>query len=234
MIFRTTNLNAPAADTVKLLRAEMHTIHSSAAPVHLSGCCSVCSATAPLWMRLCPRAAVRHLPRRQRKVRKSSVLGFLLERSEIWVAGGGNNGSTIFIGVVLGLFGWDWANFLCACSLGLWKQEHIRNMLGRKHKNSPFIKERERERETWVHLLPIPNPLGQLWRQYFICFTLWYLLLQFGKPEREQLDCKICDYCFICSECLLAHDTITVYHSLIWKLNLYFAPWKCPFFFVKC
>lgn len=146
MIFRTTNSNAPAADTVKLLRAEMHTIHSSAAPVHLSGCCSVCSATAPLWMRLCPRAAARHLPRRQRKVRKSSVLGFLLERSEIWVAGGGNNGSTIFIGVVLGLFGWDWANFLCACSLGLWKQEHIRNMLGRKHKNSPFIKDRERER----------------------------------------------------------------------------------------
>lgn len=45
------------------------------------------------------------LPRRQRNVRKSSVLGFLLERSEICVAGGGNNGSTIFIGVVLGLFG---------------------------------------------------------------------------------------------------------------------------------
>lgn len=47
MFFRTMNSNAPAADTVKLLRAETHTIPSSAAPVHLSGCCLVCSATAP-------------------------------------------------------------------------------------------------------------------------------------------------------------------------------------------
>lgn len=88
-----------------------------------------------------PQTGNRVLPRRQRKVRKSSVLGFLLERSEIWVAGGGSKGSTILTGVVLGLFGWDWANFLCACSLGLEEQEKIKKKLTRDQKIQIYVQQ---------------------------------------------------------------------------------------------
>lgn len=194
-----------------------------------------CAALQLLWMTLCPSAAAaRHLPRRQRKVRKSSVLGFLLERSEIWVAGGGNNGSTIFIGVVLGLFGWDWANFLCACSLGLWKQEQIRNTLGRtcwmcENRNSPFRRETERS-ESISHQYQIPCWVNN---EDSILFVLPSGIFCYNLENQKGniLTAKSVTTVSYASECLLAHDTITVYHSLIWKLNLYFAPWKCLFFF---
>ena len=92
-----------------------------------------------------PSAAFcRVLPLRQRKVRKSSVLGLRLDRSwmdrvraeaervvrevevEVEVEGTGGRtaavrlpGSATLTGVVLGEFGCDWANFLWAWSRGL-------------------------------------------------------------------------------------------------------------------
>lgn len=155
MLLLQTQSNLQELKCTQYLQVQLQCICLAAA------CCAVLQLL--LRMRLRPSAAARHLPRRQRKVRKSSVLGFLLERSEIWVAGGGNNGSTIFIGVVLGLFGWDWANFLCACSLGLWEQEHIRNTLGRNHWMCKNIKiyhlgDRERARpESISHQYQIPS-----------------------------------------------------------------------------
>lgn len=59
MAFTTMNSNALAADMVKLLRAEMHTIYSSVAPVHLSSCYSVCGATACSWNETVPLGCCR-------------------------------------------------------------------------------------------------------------------------------------------------------------------------------